>query len=90
MKPYRYVMALVFIAAMLISIVSCSRSESTAPEPGDLYAGAPPQAPAPANYQGKRIIFLHHSCGSNLIDQGGVRERTNRPRVSVLRPRVQR
>ncbi|RLC74507.1 MAG: hypothetical protein DRI81_13690, partial [Chloroflexi bacterium] len=21
-----------------------------------------------------RIIFLHHSCGHNLIDQGGVRE----------------
>jgi hypothetical protein len=74
MKRYRYVMALVFIAAMLITIVSCSKSESSGPEPGGLYAGGPPQAPAPADSQDKRIIFLHHSCGSNLIDQGGVRE----------------
>ena len=24
--------------------------------------------------QAPRIIFLHHSCGENLINQGGVRE----------------
>jgi hypothetical protein len=29
---------------------------------------------SPANGQGVRIIFLHHSCGANLIAQGGVRE----------------
>ncbi|HJX38331.1 MAG TPA: carbohydrate binding domain-containing protein [Anaerolineae bacterium] len=29
---------------------------------------------SPANGQGVRIIFLHHSCGQNLIAQGGVRE----------------
>jgi hypothetical protein len=28
----------------------------------------------PALAQGERIIFLHHSCGANLIAQGGVRE----------------
>jgi len=28
----------------------------------------------PATAQGARIIFLHHSCGANLIAQGGVRE----------------
>lgn len=28
----------------------------------------------PAVAQGERIIFLHHSCGANLIVQGGVRE----------------
>lgn len=28
----------------------------------------------PASAQGVRIIFLHHSCGQNLIAQGGVRE----------------
>jgi hypothetical protein len=28
----------------------------------------------PAVAQGTRIIFLHHSCGANLIAQGGVRE----------------
>jgi len=28
----------------------------------------------PATAQGVRIIFLHHSCGANLIAQGGVRE----------------
>jgi hypothetical protein len=29
----------------------------------------------PAVAQGTRIIFLHHSCGANLIAEGGVRER---------------
>jgi hypothetical protein len=33
-----------------------------------LAAGRPVQA------QATRIIFLHHSCGENLINQGGVRE----------------
>jgi len=28
----------------------------------------------PAVAQGARIIFLHHSCGANLIAEGGVRE----------------
>lgn len=28
----------------------------------------------PASAQGERIIFLHHSCGANLIMEGGVRE----------------
>jgi len=28
----------------------------------------------PALAQGERIIFLHHSCGSNLIMEGGVRQ----------------
>jgi hypothetical protein len=28
----------------------------------------------PASAQATRIIFLHHSCGQNLIEQGGVRE----------------
>ncbi len=28
----------------------------------------------PAAAQGTRIIFLHHSCGANLIAEGGVRE----------------
>ena len=28
----------------------------------------------PAFAQATRIIFLHHSCGQNLIEQGGVRE----------------
>jgi hypothetical protein len=28
----------------------------------------------PAMAQGTRIIFLHHSCGANLIAEGGVRE----------------
>jgi hypothetical protein len=28
----------------------------------------------PALAQGARIIFLHHSCGANLIAEGGVRE----------------
>ncbi len=28
----------------------------------------------PAVAQGTRIIFLHHSCGANLIAEGGVRE----------------
>jgi hypothetical protein len=31
-------------------------------------------AAQPAVAQGARIIFLHHSCGANLIAQGGVRE----------------
>ncbi len=31
--------------------------------------GAQPYAPRPV-----RILFLHHSCGHNLIEQGGVRE----------------
>jgi hypothetical protein len=74
MKPYRYVMAFFVILAVLAAIGSCGKSESSNPEPGDLYAGAPPLAPAPADSQDKRIIFLHHSCGSNLIDQGGVRD----------------
>ena len=30
--------------------------------------------PIPALAQGTRIIFLHHSCGENLIEQGDVRE----------------
>jgi hypothetical protein len=29
---------------------------------------------SPAAAQGERIIFLHHSCGANLIADGGVRE----------------
>ena len=29
---------------------------------------------SPAEAQGERIIFLHHSCGANLIADGGVRE----------------
>jgi hypothetical protein len=29
---------------------------------------------APAHAQGIRVIFLHHSCGQNLIEEGGVRE----------------
>ena len=28
----------------------------------------------PALAQPTRIFFLHHSCGHNLIEQGGVRE----------------
>jgi hypothetical protein len=28
----------------------------------------------PAVAQGERIVFLHHSCGANLIAEGGVRE----------------
>ena len=28
----------------------------------------------PVSAQATRIIFLHHSCGQNLIEQGGVRE----------------
>lgn len=28
----------------------------------------------PAFAQGETIIFLHHSCGANLIEQGGVRQ----------------
>jgi hypothetical protein len=28
----------------------------------------------PASAQATRIIFLHHSCGQNLIEQGGVRQ----------------
>jgi len=34
-----------------------------------LVAGGPARAQTPT-----RIIFLHHSCGENLINQGGVRE----------------
>jgi len=74
MKPYRYLMTLLIIVAMLTVVVSCSKSETISPEHGDTYAGSPPHAPAPEDPQGKTIIFLHHSCGSNLIDQGGVRE----------------
>jgi hypothetical protein len=33
----------------------------------------PPPVPATSGY--RRIIFLHHSCGANLIEQGGVRAR---------------
>ena len=29
---------------------------------------------APASAQATRIMFLHHSCGQNLIEQGGVRQ----------------
>ena len=32
-----------------------------------------PSVPPPSGYH--RIVFLHHSCGANLIAQGGVRER---------------
>jgi len=34
----------------------------------------PPASPPPAE-AGRRIIFLHHSCGANLIEQGNVRQR---------------
>ena len=35
---------------------------------------APPEGP-PAGAGFRRIIFLHHSCGANLIEQGDVRQR---------------
>ncbi|MDY6876908.1 MAG: hypothetical protein SWK90_12005, partial [Chloroflexota bacterium] len=34
----------------------------------------PAGRPALAQAQAVRILFLHHSCGENLIEQGGVRE----------------
>jgi len=35
----------------------------------------PTAAPTPSASGYRRIIFLHHSCGANLIEQGGVRAR---------------
>jgi pSer/pThr/pTyr-binding forkhead associated (FHA) protein/lysophospholipase L1-like esterase len=34
----------------------------------------PPSSGPPAGGDFRRIIFLHHSCGANLIEQGGVRQ----------------
>jgi len=36
-----------------------------------------PEQPSPqlAEASFRRVIFLHHSCGANLIEQGGVRQR---------------
>jgi len=47
-------------------------SPTAVPSPGQ---AAAPDAAAPSAGGFRRVIFLHHSCGANLIEQGSVRAR---------------
>jgi hypothetical protein len=42
---------------------------------GGATAAAPSPEPSAGGADFRSVIFLHHSCGANLIEQGGVRER---------------
>jgi hypothetical protein len=73
MRRFKYLTALLFLVALTALCLSCGERGGPAPDmSGTTEANA--QVPAPTEGSGISIIFLHHSCGQNLIDQGGVRE----------------
>jgi hypothetical protein len=53
--------------------IGAEASTDTSPTPS-VQPAAPPGGP-PSGADFRRVIFLHHSTGANLIEQGGVRQR---------------
>jgi hypothetical protein len=65
--------------ALLLAACGGGEEEDSAQTEGPLSSPPPvspsPEAPATGGAESGRIIFLHHSTGANLIEQGDVRRR---------------
>ena len=60
------------VLTVVMAAAAAPESATATPSPGQPTA---PTAVAPSAGGFRRVIFLHHSCGANLIEQGDVRAR---------------